>query len=85
MGQEITKIWDHKMVSNACWDFLHDFLASADFFKIIFFKNSSRNTIKVSNSLEPDQARHVVRPDLGSICLQRLSADNSRCHWLGKS
>ena len=28
----------------------------------------------MSNSLDPDQARHFVRPDLGSNCLQRLSA-----------
>ena len=33
-------------------------------------------TIQVSNSLDPDQARHFVRPDLGPNCLQRLSADN---------
>ena len=30
----------------------------------------------MSNSLDPDQARHFVRPDLGPNCLQRLSADN---------
>ena len=35
-----------------------------------FFK-----TIRVSNSLDPDQARHFVGPDLGPNCLQRLSAD----------
>ena len=29
----------------------------------------------VSNSLDPDQARHFVGPDLGPKCLQRLSAD----------
>ena len=34
------------------------------------------NTIRVSNSLDPDQARHFVGPDLGSNCLQMLSADN---------
>ena len=33
------------------------------------------NTIRVSNSLDPDQARHFVGPDLGPNCLQRLSAD----------
>ena len=33
------------------------------------------NTIRVSNSLEPDQARHFVWPDLGPNCLQRLSGD----------
>ena len=34
------------------------------------------NTIQVSNSLDSDQARHFVGPDLGPNCLQRLSADN---------
>ena len=33
------------------------------------------NTIRVSNSLDPDHAQHFVGPDLGSNCLQRLSAD----------
>ena len=31
----------------------------------------------MSNSLNPDQARHFVDPDLGPKCLQGLSADNS--------
>ena len=44
------------------------------FFKINFFlKNSFRNTIKVSNSMDLDQARHFVGPDLYPNCLQRLS------------
>ena len=30
----------------------------------------------MSNSLDPDQARHFVGPDLGPNCLQRLSADD---------
>ena len=30
----------------------------------------------MSNSLDPDQARHFVGPDLDPNCLQRLSADN---------
>ena len=30
----------------------------------------------MSNSLDPDQARHFVGPDLGPNCLQMLSADN---------
>ena len=48
------------------------FLSSAEFFlKSTFLKNSFRNTIRVSNSLDPDQ----VGPDLGPTCLQRLSAD----------
>ena len=33
------------------------------------------NTIGVSNSLDPDQARHFVGPEMGPNCLQRLSAD----------
>ena len=33
------------------------------------------NTIWVSNSLDPDQVRHFVGPDLDPNCLQRLSAD----------
>ena len=39
-----------------------------------------RNTIRVSNSLDPDQARHFVGPDLGPKCLQRLSADDKSHH-----
>ena len=30
----------------------------------------------MSNSLDPDQARHYVGPDLGQNCLQRLGADD---------
>ena len=30
----------------------------------------------MSNSLDPDQARHFVGPDLGPNCLHRLSADD---------
>ena len=38
------------------------------FSKTTFLKNSFRNTIRVSNSLDPDQARHYVGPDLGPNC-----------------
>ena len=31
----------------------------------------------MSNSLGPDQARHIVRPNLDPNCLQKLSADNT--------
>ena len=44
------------------------FLSPADFSKSSFLKNSFRNTIRVSNSLDPDQARHTVGPDLGPNC-----------------
>ena len=57
----------------------HAFLSSAVFFsKLTFSKNSFGNTIRVSNILEPDQARRFVGPDLGSNCLVRLSADDTR-------
>ena len=46
------------------------------FSKSTFSKNSFTNTIRVSNSLDPDLARHFVGPDLGPNCLQRLSADD---------
>ena len=42
-----------------------------------FSKISFRNAIRMSNSLDPDQARHFVGPDLGPNCLQRLSADDT--------
>ena len=38
------------------------------FFYTIFSKNSFRNTIRVSNRLDPDQAQHFVGPDLGTNC-----------------
>ena len=31
----------------------------------------------MSNSLDPDQARDFVTPDLGPNCLQRLSAEDT--------
>ena len=47
------------------------------FSKSTFSKNSFRNAIRVSNSLNPDQARRLVRPELGPNCLQTLSADET--------
>ena len=41
--------------------------------KSTFPKISFRNIIRVSNSLDQDQARRFVGPDLGPNCLQRLS------------
>ena len=57
------------------------FVVCKFFFKLTYSKKSFRNTIRVSNSLDPDQARHFVRPDLGPNCLQRLSADDKLCHY----
>ena len=46
----------------------HAYLSSADFSKATFSKNYFRNTIRASNSLNPDQC---------TKCLQRLSADHT--------
>ena len=35
------------------------------------------NTIRVSNSSDPGQARHLVGPNLGQNYLQRLSSDET--------
>ena len=62
-------------------------LASAIFFSkpTLFFKKTFMNTIRVSNSLDPGQARLFVGPDLGPSCLQRLSADDNSRHQQTKS
>ena len=41
-------------------------------------------TIRVSNRLDPDQARHIVGPDLDPNCLQRPSADDASMQRVGK-
>ena len=46
------------------------------FFKIKLFKKIFRNTMRVSNSLNPDQDGHFVRPDLGPNCLKRSAAED---------
>ena len=48
------------------------FLKLSIYFHNVFF----RNTIRVSNGLDPDQDRRSVGPDLGPNCLQKLSADD---------
>ena len=53
------------------------FVVCLFFSKSTFLKNSFRNTIRMANSLDPDQARHFIGPDLGPNCLQRLSADEA--------
>ena len=54
----------------------HDLFLSSDIFQHYPSKHSFRNNIRVSNSLDPDQARRSVGPDVCPNCLQRLSADN---------
>ena len=43
----------------------------------MFSKNYFRNTIIVSNSLDPDQGQLLVGPDLGPNSFQSLSADDT--------
>ena len=50
--------------------------------KSSFLKTSLRNTIKVLNGLDQDQAQHFVGPDLGRNCFQRLSADDTSKYWV---
>ena len=37
------------------------------------------NTIKMTYSLDPDQARHFVVPDLGPSYMQRVGRDKHAC------
>ena len=39
--------------------------------------DQARYFVRKSNSLDPDQARHFVGLDLDSDCLQSLSADDT--------
>ena len=47
------------------------------FSKSSFSKISFRNTVRLSNSVDPDQTVHFVEPDRGLNCFQRLSADDT--------
>ena len=67
----------HHLNSLPPGNFFINFCRLLIFFKIIFLKNSFRNNNSVSNSLDPDQDRLSVGPDLGPTCLQRLSIDNT--------
>ena len=66
---------------NALGNFACFFVVCRFFSKSTFLKNSfsnfNTNTIRVSNSLDPDQAQHFVEPHLGPNCLQKLSADDT--------
>ena len=54
------------------WAIFMLFLSSADFFsKSTILKNSFRNTFRVSNSLDPDLARHLS----GLIWVQPVCKD----------
>ena len=59
-------------------EIFHDCFVVCRYFSTYFFlfKTTSRNYIRVSNSLVPNQARGSFKPDLGPNCLQRTSAYN---------
>ena len=72
------KSYGYQLILCSLGNFFPLFCRLLIFFKIIFLKNPFRNTIRVPNRLDPDQARQSVGPDLGAICLQRLRADDTR-------
>ena len=57
------------------------FFSKSTFLKSFFFRNS----IRVSNSLDLDQTRHLVGPDLCPNCLQRLSVDGTSRQRVNKA
>ena len=64
--------------NSASWDFFfHSFLSSSDFFQNQHFEKNLSGITPMSNSLDPDQVRYFVGPDLGPNCLQKLSADDT--------
>ena len=65
---------------------LHDLLTVCIFFSnLTFLNNYFRNTIRVPNSVDPEQdTSHFIRPNLGKNCFQRLLADLKSCHEQGK-
>ena len=51
---------------------MHALLSSTEFFQNhIFPKPSFRTSIRVSDSVDPDQAQGFVRPDLGPNCSKK--------------
>ena len=61
-----------------CWTILHIFRHLIFNSKLTFSKISFKDTIRVSNSLDPDQTRCFVEPDLGPNCLQTTKEATSR-------
>ena len=55
---------------------LHAFLSSSEVLQINFFQKIIPG-LSVSHSLDPDQARQNVGPDLGPNCWQRLSTEDT--------
>ena len=64
---------EHICTLFACWEILTLFLPSVTFFQNLFF----RNTIRVSRVWIQIGPKVQSGSDLGSNCLQRLSADGT--------
>ena len=77
-----SKVTDYAALSNGGINSLNELVFHVFCHLLIFFlsfsKNSFRNTIRGSNSLDPDQVRHFVGPDLGLNYLQRILADDTK-------
>ena len=70
-------IFARKCILISFWIFKYCFYYSFTLYCFVIFRYCFFfKTIQVSKSSDPNQARHFVGPDLGPICLQRLSADN---------
>ena len=61
---------DKNSIFFACWKIFCEFLWSEFVSKLTSLKIYFRNTIRVSNSSDPDQAGHFVGSDLGPNFLQ---------------
>ena len=73
------------MFNSASGAIFHDFfLSSVDFLQKKSFKIFQEH-YQGANSLDPDQAQHIVMPDLGKNCSQRLSAEDESHHQQAKS
>ena len=72
--------WPENLTLYMLGNFVYHTLSSSDLKKksIYFLKKYFRNTLRVSNSLDPDNAQHVAKCKL-------LAKDVSRCHQQTKS
>ena len=64
-------------LENFCLHFSCLLIFSNQLFHKKFFLEYFWNIIRLSNSLDPDQAQQFVGPDLGLNCLQKLLSDDT--------
>ena len=68
-------IWGPDLYGNYSFKFLHSTSGTAHQF--VYDSPKTSDTIRVSNSLDPDHDQRSVCPDLGPKCLQSLSAEDN--------